>query len=247
MKSKSFQYLSHLHDILNKIQDTEWKTIDSCSKKIAEAIADKHALFAYGASHAGILSQELFYRAGGLATFNPILPSDVMLNTRPVTLTTSMERLDGYASIILKHTPIKAGDILILHSVSGRNKAIIEMALEAKKLGIITIGVTNLTYSKQLTSRHESGKMLYEVCDYVLDNCGDFEDASTHIDGLDQKVAPTSTIAGCTIVNMMLIRTVEYLLEMGIEPPIFRSANADGGDEFNDRIFEEYKDAIHYM
>ena len=247
MTSKSFEYLSHLQKILEQIKDTQWETIDACAKRIAESIADKHALFAYGASHAGILSQELFYRAGGLATFNPILPSDVMLNTRPVTLTTSMERLDGYATIILKHTPIKAGDILILHSVSGRNKAIIEMALEAKKMGITTIGVTNMTYSKQLTSRHESGKMLYEVCDYVLDNCGDFEDASTKIDGIEQKVAPTSTISGCTIVNMMLIRTVEYLLEMGIEPPIFRSANADGGDEFNDRIFEEYKDAIHYM
>lgn len=247
MISKSFEYLSHLQDILEKIKDTQWTTIDTCAKLIAEAISKKHVLFAYGASHSSILTQELFYRAGGLAVFNPIMPSDVMLSTRPITLTTSMERLDGYASVILEHTPIQAGDILILHSVSGRNRAIIEMAMEAKRLGITTIAVTNMTYSTQLTSRHPSGKMLYELCDYVLDNCGDFEDASTHIDGLNQKVAPTSTISGCTIVNMMLIRTVEYLLEMGIEPPIFHSANADGGDEFNDRIFKEYKDQIHYM
>ena len=119
--------------------------------------------------------------------------------------------------------------------------------MEAKEMDITTIAVTNMEYSTQLTSRHENGKKLYELCDYVLDNCGDFEDASTSIDGLNQKVAPTSTISECTIVNMLLIRIVEYLLEMGIEPPIFHSANMDGGDEFNDKIFKEHKDQIHYM
>ena len=65
--------------------------------------------------------------------------------------------------------------------------------------------------------------------------------------GMKQKIAPTSSVVGCTIVNMLETRTVEYLLEMRIEPPVFHSANVDGGDEFNKTLFEKYKDQIHYM
>ena len=104
-----------------------------------------------------------------------------------------------------------------------------------------------MEYTSQVSSRHKSGKKLYEVCDIVIDNCGDFEDSSMLLPGMNQKIGPTSSVVGCTIVNMIVIRTVEHLQEMGIEPPIFHSANVDGGEEFNNVLFEKYKDQIHYM
>ena len=36
-------------------------------------------------------------------------------------------------------------------------------------------------------------------------------------------------------------------IEAGIEVPIFKSANADGGDEFNQRMIDRYRDRIFYM
>ena len=79
----------------------------------------------------------------------------------------------------------------------------------------------------------------------VIDNCGDFEDSSMLLPGMKQKIAPTSSVVGCAIVNMLEIRTVEYLLEMGVEPPVFHSANVDGGDEFNRTLFEKYSDPLY--
>ncbi len=245
--TKCFEYLNHVIDIMHQVEETQWGNIDGGSRKIAEAIKDKSSIFVFGASHAGILAQEMFYRTGGLAVINPILPSEFMLNTRPVVQTSDMEKLDGYPTVILNNTPIRKGDILIVHSVSGRNTAAIEMAIEAKNRGIFTIGITNMTYTNGVTSRHKSGKKLCEVCDIIIDNCGDFEDSSMLLEGMQQKIAPTSSVVGCSIVNMILIRTVEYLLEMGEEPPVFHSANVDGGAEFNKKIFEKYKDQIHYM
>lgn len=246
-KSKCFDYTDHLIQMMKKVEESQWGAIDHSGREIANAIKDKHSVFVFGASHAGILAQEMFYRTGGLAVLNAILPSEFMLNTRPVIQTSAMEKLDGYPSIILDNTPIKKDDILILHSVSGRNTAAIEMAMSAKSRGIFTIGITNMTYTKGVTSRHGSGKKLCDVCDVVIDNCGDFEDSSMLLPGMQQKIAPTSSVIGCTIVNMLLIRTVEYLLEMEIEPPIFHSANVDGGSEYNAILFEKYKDQIHYM
>lgn len=245
--SKSYEYLIHVQEILDRVKETQWEVIDRASRWIAEAIAKKKCVFVFGASHAGILAQELFYRTGGLAVLNPILPSEMMLNTRPVTQTSAAEKLEGYPTMILKHTPIKEGDVLLLHSVSGRNTAAIEMAIRARELGVTTIGITNMTYTKEVTSRDSSGKKLFEVCDLVIDNCGDFEDSSMMLEGMTQKIAPTSSVVGCAIVNMMVVRIVEYLLQMGIEPPVFHSANVDGGEEFNQKLFEKYKDQIHYM
>lgn len=67
------------------------------------------------------------------------------------------------------------------------------------------------------------------------------------MDGMKQKVAPTSTITGAAIINSLVIQVVEKLLKQQIEPPIFHSANVDGGDAFNKALIEKYKDQIFYM
>ena len=134
-----------------------------------------------------------------------------------------------------------------IHSVSGRNTVPVEMAIEAKAAGIFTICITNLDYSKGVTSRHPSGKRLFEVCDLVIDNCGEKGDAAVSLEGLPEKIGPTSTAVGTALLNAMVIEAVEKMIADGIVPPVFMSANIDGGDEHNARIFEEYKDNIFYM
>lgn len=240
-------YFQHVKEIMDKVYETQKENIDRASELFAAAIEKGNSIFVFGASHAGILAEELFYRTGGLALINPIFNPTLMLNTRPVTLTSQMERLNGFGKEILKAVPIKKDDVLLIHSVSGRNSVSVEMAIEAKKLGAQVIVMTNMTYSKQVTSRHASGKLLYEVGDVVIDNCGDFEDSSTLVEGMEQKVAPTSTAVGAVIVNSIVIGVVEKLQERGITPPVFHSANVDGGDEFNKSLFEEYKDRIFYQ
>ena len=37
------------------------------------------------------------------------------------------------------------------------------------------------------------------------------------------------------------------MLDDGFQPPVLMSANLDGGDEHNARIFKEYADNIFYM
>lgn len=246
MKAKD-SYYNHILDIFTKIKKTQTETIENAAKTMCDCIINNHTIYAFGASHAGILTQELFYRAGGLALINPIMPKEVLLDVRPITQTSQMERLSGYGSLILDQTPIQKGDVLIIHSVSGRNTIAIDMALRAKEKGVFLVAVTNVLYSASVESRHPSLKRLYEIADIVIDNCGDYEDASTEIPGINQKVAPTSTIAGAFIVNSIVLEIIERLVEKGVEPPIFHSANVDGGDEFNQGIFKKYKDKIHYM
>lgn len=231
--------------------ETAWNTqkeiIESAASRIAETIEKKKNVFVFGCSHAGILAEEVFYRTGGLAVINPIFFPGFMLNTRPITMTSQLERIKGIGTTILKENHVSAGDVLLIHSVSGRNTVPVEMALAAKAMGVYIIAITNTAYSSAVTSRHESGKRLFEVCDLVIDNCGDVGDAAVALEGLPEKIGPTSTSVGTALLNALVIEAVEKMIADGIVPPVFMSANLDGGDAHNAKIFTEYKDNIFYM
>jgi uncharacterized phosphosugar-binding protein len=239
-------YITILQDTIQKAWDEQKSIIDEAAVAVKTALTEKHSVFIFGCSHAGILAEEVFYRTGGLAVINPIFFPGFMLNTRPITMTSQLERLDGLGKILVKENRLKKGDVLIIHSVSGRNNVPVEMAEEAKALGVKTIAVTNIAYSSAVTSRHPSGKRLFEVCDLVIDNKGCVGDAAVTLEGLPEKIGPTSTACGAALINALVIETVGKMLEEGKIPPVFLSANLDGGDEHNKKIFEEYKDSIFY-
>lgn len=247
MKDYINDYYEKIQQMQQEVLGQEKGNIEKVGQLFAETIKNGGTLYAFGASHAGILAEELFYRTGGLALINPLFSPTLMLNTRPITVTSQMERIDGFGNVILNGSAAKSGDTILIHSVSGRNTVSIDMAISAKEKGMNVIVITNMAYTKKVTSRHPSGKNLYEFADILIDNHGEFEDSCMLLEGMDQKIAPTSSVVGCMIVNMIVISTVDHLLKLGIAPPVFRSANVDGGDEANKSIFEKYKDNIHYM
>ena len=243
----NFDYIDRILELIKTIQIEEKENMEKCVELLTEAILNKKSIYSFGASHAGILSEEMYYRAGGLMMINPIFGREIMLDTSPITVTSMMERCVGYGAILANKVNFQKDDVLIVHSVSGRNPVTIEIAIAAKEKGVKVIGLTNLEYSKSVSSRHLSGKNLYEFCDIVIDNHGDIGDACVSIEGTKQKAAPTSTVIGALILNSIVAATAQNLVMKGMKkPPIFYSANIDGGDELNEKLYEEYKDSIHY-
>lgn len=241
------KYFAHVTALLGTVLETQQENIRTLAGKVFEVTSNGGRFFIFGCSHASILAQEAFYRTGGLVIANPIMAKGLTLETVPVTDTTVLERKAEYAHEILDSTPIKSGDVLIIHSVSGRNGVPVEMALEAKKRGIFTAAITNVTSSSSCTSRHPSGKRLFELCDMVIDNCGCIGDAAIDIEGFKGKTAATSTVTGAAIINSLCAEVVGLYVEHGLEPPVFMSANVDGGDEYNEKMFKKYKEQITYQ
>ena len=85
------------------------------------------------------------------------------------------------------------------------------------------------------------------MCDTVIDNMGEPGDACVTVDGLPEKIGPTSTVVGAALINAIVIDAVNVMIADGTVPPVLMSANLDGGDEHNEKIFEEYRDNIFYM
>lgn len=244
---KHLEYLEHILSLITQIKDTQAENIQNAAELLYSAFKEGKSIFAFGASHAGIITEEFYGRAGGLMVANPIFNPTLMLNTMPFTITSHMERLEGFGNIILKNTKIKEGDVLLIHSVSGRNAVTIDMAMEAKNMGVKLIVITSLTYSKAVKSRHSAGKNLYEFGDIIIDNCGEIGDACVTVDGSGVKAGATSTAIGAVIVNMIVSGFAELCAADGIEPPVFMSANNIQDPERDHRIFSKYKEQIHYI
>jgi uncharacterized phosphosugar-binding protein len=52
---------------------------------------------------------------------------------------------------------------------------------------------------------------------------------------------------GAAILNAMVAETISILVSDGITPPVFTSSNVEGGDAFNQKVLEEYRNNIKYM
>ena len=241
------KYIDAVIRLLQEVRDTQEEAIEQAAVHVAEALLSDRLVYVFGASHAGILAQEMFYRAGGLVPVNPILPPGLTTDVRPVTLTSRLERLPGLGVHILAETPLQAGDVLIVHSVSGRNAVAVEVAEEGKKRGAYVIALTSLTYSRSVQPRQPGMKRLFEVADLVLDDLAPVGDALVQVKGLEQRVAPASTITGAAILHEVTVRAVEKIIAAQGDAPVFRSANLDGGDELNRIWLEHYKGRLIYL
>ena len=157
---KSDEYISAAQDTIQNAWTSQREVIHRVSKYISQAVIQGGSVYVFGCSHAGILAEEAFYRSGGLAVVNPIFFPALMLNTRPVTMTSMVERVSGIGRILAEENQLKKGDLLMIHSVSGRNTVSVELAEEASQRGVITVAMTNLAYSKAVSSRAPYGKRL---------------------------------------------------------------------------------------
>ncbi|MFJ8951673.1 SIS domain-containing protein [Streptomyces sp. NPDC102381] len=244
------QYLDASIGLLTRIRDEEADNIAAAGALLADTVADGGRLFAFGAGHSGLAAQDVVYRAGGLALMNLLsVPGTVGIDVMPATLGSALERVDGLAAVVLEASPVQAGDALVIISLSGRNALPVEMALSARAAGIKVIGVTSLSYATgpdAPTSRHVSGSYLRDHCDVVLDSKIAIGDAELTHEGVDTPFAPASTVTASALMQATLATCAANLADRGIQPPLLRSGNVDGGLEWNAKVFEEYGDRIYY-
>ena len=240
-------YFDAVRAALDTIERTQRPAIGAAAQAMIDAITGGHSLFSFGATHSFIITQEMVYRTGGLMLVNPIYPHGMDFTNRSMPATSQLERVPGYGAALLDTSPAAAGDVLLVASTSGRNAVGIDMALRAREKGITVIGLTSLAYTAGVSSRHPSGKKLADICDIVIDNAAPYGDAAVAVPGLPQKVAPLSTVTGCAIANALVTEVVEGLCARGVTPPVYLSANLDGGDAFNREQLEANKDRINYL
>ncbi|QQK08639.1 sugar isomerase domain-containing protein [Miniphocaeibacter halophilus] len=240
------KYFEIVKKQLEKQYIEEKESVEKAAEICAESIMNNRLIHAYGCGHSQMFSMEIFYRAGGLVPVNALLIPHLALFPK-AKLSTLQERIEGFSDEYLKLVNTNENDSIIIVSISGRNAAVIDMALACKERDIKVIALTSKNFSEGVESRHSSGKKLSDVADVVIDIKCVKGDAVLEKDGLGTKFCGTSTVLGMFTMQSIIARTVEICVENGFKPPIYVSSNLDEGDEINKQYIKKYSSLIENL
>ena len=237
-----YEYGDKIIELLKVAEENNKDVIMQVAEKFAENIENDKIIHTFGTGQSHMLGIELFARAGGLGNVDAMLDPDT-LTSFGAGRSGAMEKTSGVSDVIYDSYDIEPGDIMIITSNSGRNAMPIEMAMRCQKEGVYVVAMTNLEQSMNTTSRHSSGKKLYECADIVIDTCVPSGDASLDLDGI--KTGPASSIISMMLINTVVSEAIKIVLSHGKRPYVFQSQNVDGFD--NDAIYRHFKGRIKHF
>ena len=197
---------------------------------------------AFGSGHSEALAMEIAGRAGGLVPTNRIALRDVvLLGGESVEVLSSgiLERDPSIAQRLYDLAAPSEADVFVIASNSGVNGSIVEFAQLVKGRGHQLIAITSLQHTDGVESRHPSGTKLIDHADVVLDNGAPYGDAVLDLPG-GGKVCAVSSITAAMLAQQVVAEVVHRLLEAGVTPPVYLSANIPGGDEHNQSLETRY-------
>ncbi|HIW12444.1 MAG TPA: SIS domain-containing protein [Candidatus Salinicoccus stercoripullorum] len=236
-------YFNKIKRMLENVENSQMENMRKAASYMADTIRNNGIIHLFGCGHSHILTEEVYYRAGGLVPIHPILHEPLMLHEGALK-SSELERSENYAIEFMQNQDIRNGDLMFVISTSGRNPVPVDVALYARKNGATVICITSKEYSSSQPSRHPSGKYLYDAADLVIDNHSPVGDAIMSHHQVSEKFSPSSTVTGASILNAIVSETVALLAESGYTPPIFLSGNMEGADTHNQKLVEKYKDRV---
>jgi uncharacterized phosphosugar-binding protein len=239
MAEKVLDYIHKLQKMMDQVTETQLATIQEAASLVAQSVSADGIVYTFGTGHSHVIAEDIAYRAGGLVPVDAIL-EDSLTGNHKVFQSECMERVEGMAEVILNYYSPKPEDVMIIISNSGRNAAPIEMAQGARERGLKVIAITSLQHSKGTTSRHSSGKKLYQLADLVLDNQAPKGDCIMSHPAMKQPFGPASGVLGMIILQSIIVEAIDILAGRGLDPPVFMSGNIDGSEAFNKPLMEKY-------
>lgn len=237
------RYLDRVRQMLDEIEQTEIDRIEQAGQMVADCVTNGGAFFITQIGHGTM--PELLHRGGGLIClrgFHPTwsVPEDVAECHRERPRAKNINIQDEMMLAAVKASQLRPGDCVLVGSVSGRTAWAVSLALALKACGARTIGLVALDYAKEVSSTHPSGKLLNDVCDLVIDMRVPFGDGSLAVEGLETPALPLSGISQAAICWMVCGEVIDKILEKGLTPGVYMSANREGGPEFNKKQEEQF-------
>ncbi|RRN69108.1 sugar isomerase domain-containing protein [Peribacillus simplex] len=234
-------YFEEVQALLKIVGEQEKQSIKESVEHISKAVMSDGVIHLFGSGHSHILTEEVFYRAGGLAAIHPIFVEDLML-FKGASRSSQLERQNDLSEKFMLDEDIRPGDVCIVISSSGVNPVPIDVAIIAKEKGAFVIGLTSPEYANSCPSRHKKKLYLHDVVDLVIDN--HISKGDTLLNSNNISFGSGSTVIGAVLLNMIFTQVIETIIESGVTPPVFLSSNIEGADEHNQKIIAKYKTRI---
>ena len=234
MPTLAESYSAKANELLARAWTVTTPIIAQLAPLLGASVARGEVIHTFGSGHSEIIAREIVGRAGGLVCISSINDPTAGF----------IENLVGYGTQLVerydRQYELRAGEVVIVISNSGKNASPLEVALHAKKKGCVVIGLCSLAMSTTAKTVHPGGQNLHAICDYTLDNGGVPGDT---IMQLTPEIAtgPTSTFIGGSILNWLMLGTMEWLKANHHAIPVLRSQNIPGAIAHNRAVGANYK------
>jgi uncharacterized phosphosugar-binding protein len=241
------QYFKAIRGALDAIESTQMPSIGRASERFAATILSGRLVHVFGTGHSRMAVEEMFPRYGSFPGFHPIVELSMSYHNPVVGANGQrqamfLENVQGFGPVLWRNFATTSADALLAISSSGCNAVTIDVAIEARRLGMFVVALTSLANAAASTSRHVSSRKLPEVADLVLDQHAPPGDSAVWIPGLETPVAPLSSITSCTIINLIKAEVARLLTEAGRPPKVLTAACHLGADRARDLFEETYDD-----
>ena len=247
MPNASLDYLTQAKAILDRIEATQIDPIERAAEICADTIAGDGLVHLFGTGHSRIFIEEMFPRHGSFPGFHPIVElsltfHNLVVGSNGQRQAMFLEHVEGFGQVILRNFVFSAPDCFLLFSNSGVNEVVIDVALEAKRMGMPVIAVVSVDHCTASSALHSSGKKLIDVADIVIDNCTPAGDALVRIPNLEDPIGPGSTVGAAAVTNTLKCRIAEKLTALGKPPIVLTSAVFIGREASQKRFNDCYDD-----
>lgn len=248
----ALEWLKNARGIMDKIEETQLDNIKQAAEIMADCIEKENWVHTFGCGHATIPIEEMYPRIGGFVGFHPMVELPMTFFTgitgqMGIHQFLFLERAEGYGNAIMKQYDFDKNDCIWIFSHTGINNVNIDVALEAKRQGMKVIVYGSAAEAKGKTTRHPSGKTLFELADVVVDSCVPVVDASVVLKNHQDKIGPVSTLSFVTLVWMTITTVAEILADRGVKLYIHPSHNVPGDTTAHERLdacLLEYKKRV---
>ncbi len=246
MTNSSFDYINQAQLILERIRTTQMNAIESAAEICTQAIAGNGLVHLFGTGHSRIFVEEMFPRHGSFPGFHPIVElsltfHNLVVGSNGQRQAMFLEHVEGFGQVILRNFVFSPPDCFLLFSNSGINEVVVDVALEAKRLGMPVIAVVSVDHCVASSANHSSGQKLIDIADILIDNCTPGGDALVRVPNLDDPVGPGSTIGAAAVTNALKCCIAEKLTALG-KPPIVLTSSYFLGSEASQQRFDDCYD-----
>lgn len=225
------QYYQHVLATLDQVFQTQSTAIEEAAALFARCVKANGIIHGFGSGHSFAAAVELAGRAGGL------------VNTKAIDQfygpTGWFDSLKGIGDVFSGLLDLRESDCFVIISNSGTKPLHVELARKVKEQGLKLVVITS--NNGESPSTRES---IRDFADVVLDNACPAGDCTLSMNNDNIMTGPVSSLSAAFIINNVVIRCIEILLEQGIAPPVMRSINLPGGKEYNDSLMRQYKERV---
>jgi uncharacterized phosphosugar-binding protein len=236
------QYLVAARKAIDEIEADMLGPVREAAGRFSQTILAGRLVHVFGTGHSRMAVEEMFPRYGSFPGFHPIVELSMTFHNPVVGANGQrqamfLENVQGFGPVLWRNFVTTPDDCLLAISTSGCNAVTVDVAIEARRLGMFVVALTSLPHASVSTAKHESGRKLADVAHLVLDQHAPPGDSAVWIDGLETPVAPVSSVSGCVVINLLKAETARLLTEAG-SPPSVLTAACHVGPERAKQIFE---------